>query len=83
VLGYLGATLEWDETDRCTDDAGVGQEYDLENSTSCGGAESPGVPKGYLPGQSRDASSGSPLEAGCDIAQVRHFDQPGVNCPIR
>jgi hypothetical protein len=44
--GYLGATLEWDETDRCGDDAGVGQEHDLERSAPNGGAESPGLPKG-------------------------------------
>ena len=74
MLGHLGAALERDETDECRDDARVGEEHDLERSTSRGGAESSGLPKGGEVEQEGDGGSGSPVRTRCDIAQVRHFD---------
>src|SRR5437867_12532472 len=48
MLGYLGVAVEWREADRCGDDAGVGQEDDLEGDASGGGTQPQSVRKGYF-----------------------------------
>src|SRR5215831_213408 len=79
MLGHLGATLEWHETDRCQDEAGVGQEHDLERVPPSGGTESPSVPTGREVEQEGDGGGGGPLDTRSEIAPVRHFDPTGFH----
>ena len=53
--GILELTVEWDEADRCRDDAGVGQEDDLEGAASGRGTEPQSVPKGHFAREGGDA----------------------------
>ena len=48
MLGYLGVKVEWNKADRCRDDAGVGQEDDLEGPLSGGEPEPQSVREGYF-----------------------------------
>jgi hypothetical protein len=50
-----GGTLGWDEAGRCGGDAGMGQEYDLEEHPSGGGIEPSGVSKRDSVEQESDA----------------------------
>ena len=70
MLGHLGATREWNETDRCQDDAGVGQKHDLERVAPSGGAESPSLPKGREVEQEGDGGGGGPIGTRSEIAPV-------------
>ena len=80
MLGDLGATLERDETDRCRDDAGMGQEHDLERAAPRGGVESPSLPKGSEVEPEGDGGGGGPIGTRSELAQVRHFDPTGFHC---
>ena len=46
MLGYLGVEMEWSETARCRDDAGMGQEDDLEGASSGSATQPPSIHKG-------------------------------------
>ena len=61
MLGNLGATLERNETDRCQDDVGVGQEHDLERVAPSGGAESASLAKGREVEQEGDGGGGGSI----------------------
>jgi hypothetical protein len=53
--GDLGVAVEWDEADRCRDDAGVGEADDLEGDPSDRRTEPQNVPKGHLAREGGDA----------------------------
>ena len=44
--GILELTMEWSQTARCRDDAGMGQEDDLEGASSGRGTQPPSIHKG-------------------------------------
>ena len=46
MLGSRGVAMAWSETARCRDDAGVGEEYDLEGDAPHRRAEPEGLSKG-------------------------------------
>jgi len=46
MLGDLGVEMEWSETARCRDDAGMGQEDDLEGASSGSATQPPSIHKG-------------------------------------
>src|SRR3989442_5697643 len=43
---WPGVAMEWSETARCRDDAGMGQEDDLEGASSGSGTQPPSIHKG-------------------------------------
>ena len=59
-----------EETHRHGDDAGVGQEHDLERSAPGGGGESPSLPKGREVEQESDGGSGGSIGTQCAITQI-------------
>lgn len=63
VLGHPGIALERDQVGRCEDEAGVGQDNDMEGYSPHRCTQSEGLPKRGDPAPAGDAGGGKPTDA--------------------